>query len=117
MKKQPEICYEEFGKEGQTLTGGLPFIHIDEGMMPSVLFIYESRKAEDNDVEREIVMHSYANMLQLKSKLDEDLYDKVREALGLMPLKKASALGEQISDNVKSNLEKAKSMLESKKDD
>ncbi len=105
MKRQPEICYEDFSKGEETITGGLPFVNLtNEENMPSVLFIYESRKIEEDDFEREIVLHSYANMMQLKSKLSEDLYDQVREALGLMPLNKASKLGNEINDKINKNI-------------
>jgi len=105
MNRQPEICYEDFSKGEETITGGLPFINVEDNQnMPSVLFMYESRKIEDEEFEREIVLHSYANMMQLKSKLSEDLYDVVRVALGLMPLKEAAKLGEQINDKISDNL-------------
>ena len=103
--KQPEICYEDFGRDGESISGGLPFITVEENQnIPSVLFMYESRKINENDLEREIVLHSYANMLQLKSRLSEDLYDEVRLALGLMPLKEAQVKGEEINKKISDNL-------------
>ena len=111
MNRQPEICYEDFSRGEDTITGGLPFINIDEGNMPSVLFMYESRKVEEETFEREIILHSYANMLQLKSALSPELYDQVREALGLMPLRKAEELGAEINSNISDNLEKAQQIL------
>ena len=111
MNRQPEICYEDFSRGEATITGGLPFININEGNMPSVLFMYESRKIEEETLEREIILHSYANMLQLKSALSPELYDQVREALGLMPLKKAEDLGSEINEQINSNLENAKKIV------
>lgn len=105
MKTQPEICYEDYSRGDETITSGLPFINVEEDQnMPSVLFMYESRKIEENDLEREIVLHSYANMMQLKSKLSEELYDKVRIALGLMPLNKAVELGKKINSSINTNI-------------
>ena len=50
-------------------------------------------------------------MLQLKSALSPELYDQVREALGLMPLKKAENLGSEINEQISSNLENAKKIV------
>ena len=101
----PEICYEEMGREGETFTGGLPFIDVPDGRsMPGVLFMYESRKVKDEDLEKEIILHSYANMMQLKQSLSEEDYDKVRKSLGLKPLSEAVTLGQEINDKVKTNI-------------
>lgn len=105
MKNQPEICYEDFSRGEETITGGLPFINLEEEQnMPSILFLYESKKIEEEDLEREIILHSYANMMQLKEKLSEDLYDQIRKSLGLMPLKEAVKLGEKINDKISDNI-------------
>ncbi len=101
----PEICYEEMGREGETFTGGLPFIDVPDGHnMPGVLFMYESRKVDDEEVEKEIVLHSYANMMQLKKSLNEEDYDRVRKALGLKSLNDAVALGKEINEKISSNI-------------
>lgn len=104
MKKwTPEICYEE--NQQNTLTQGIPFIDVpDDRNMPGILFIYESRKINSDELEREIALHSYANMTQLKSKLDEKTYDIVRESLGLKKLKEATKLGEDINKKINENL-------------
>lgn len=105
MNKQPEICYEDFSRGDETITGGLPFINVEEKQnMPSVLFLYESRKINEENLEREIVLHSYANMLQLKSRLDQKTYDLVREALGLKKLNEAEELGREINKKINENL-------------
>jgi len=106
---KPEIYYEDYSykDESQTLTSGLPFINVPEGRnMPGVLFICEARNIseEDNDLEKEIVVHSYYNSLELKDKLDEETYDKVRIAIGLKPLKEAQVLGSNITKNINNNI-------------
>jgi hypothetical protein len=117
MKKQqmknnskwiPEIYYEDYGKGEESLTGGIPFINVpSENNMPKIIFIYESRDLSEHDeeIEKEIILHSYANMLELKEKLDIETYDKVRNALGLEPLKKAEDLGRKINEKISVNLE------------
>lgn len=104
MKKwTPEICYEESSEN--SLTRGIPFIEVPcDRNMPAVLFMYESRKIQEEDLEREITLHSYANMLQLKNSLDRKTYDQVREALGLKKLEEASALGEEINKKINDKL-------------
>ena len=104
-KWTPEICYEDFGKENKSLTSGIPFIDVPEDHnMPAMLFMYESRKVKDQEFEREIALHSYANMMHLKEKLDPELYDKVRLSLGLKPLNEAQALGEEINKKINKNI-------------
>lgn len=105
MNRQPEICYEDFSRGEETITGGLPFVNLDNNQnMPSLFFIYEARKIEEEDLEKEIVLHSYANMLQLKNNLDPETYDVVREALGLKKLKEATELGKEINEKINKNL-------------
>lgn len=105
MNRQPEICYEDFSRGEETITGGLPFVNLDNNQnMPSLFFIYEARKIEEEDLEKEIILHSYANMLQLKENLDSETYDIVREALGLKKLKEATKLGEEINEKINKNL-------------
>ncbi len=83
----PEIFYEESGKG---ITAGLPFVKVpSDRSMPSCMFICEIRdiNEEDSEVEKEVIVHSLANMTVLKQQLDIELYNKVREALGLESLK------------------------------
>ena len=106
---KPEIYYEDYsyGDESKSLTSGLPFINVpEERSMPGVLFICEARdiSGEDNELEKEIVVHSYYNSLALKDKLDEETYDKVRVAIGLKPLKEAQSLGNNITQNINENI-------------
>ena len=79
----PEIFYEE---DGKGITAGLPFVNVPQNRsMPSCMFICEVRDIdeEDNDVEKEVIVHSLANMTVLKQVLDNEVYNKVRVALGL----------------------------------
>ena len=82
----PEIYYEE----SKELTGGLPFVNVPKGKsMPSCIFMCEVRSVdeEENEVEKEVIAHSYANMTLLKQEMNKDDYNKVRIALGLEILK------------------------------
>lgn len=103
----PEIFYEE-GGEG--LSGQIPFIAVPkEEEMPKILFIFESRetgevepgpKGEELPV-TEITLHQYADMEFLKVGLEPAEYDRVRNVLGLQPLKEALESGRQITKNVR----------------
>lgn len=108
---KPEIYYEDYSREeGQSLTGGLPFINVPKDhAMPGVLFICEARdiSEEDNELEKEIIIHSYYNSLQLKEMLDSETYDIVRKAIGLKPLNEALSLGNDITNNIKDNLKES----------
>jgi len=106
----PEIVYEE-GQDG--LSSHIPFIHVpEEEVMPPVLFLFESRETGEFEpgLEGEEVpvvqldLHQYANMVQLKEKLDLVTYDKVRNALGLEPLAVATAKGKAISSSVRNSI-------------
>jgi hypothetical protein len=107
----PEIMYEE-ADDGAT--SNLPFILVPNGeIMPKILFVFESRDTgefEPNDQGdpvpiMEMDLHQYADMLILKKGLEPELYDKVRDVLGLQPLKQAAAAGSKITENVRKNLE------------
>lgn len=84
----PEIFYEE---ETKGLTGGLPFVNVPkEKSMPACMFICEVRDIdveENSEVEKEVIVHSLANMTVLKQELEFEVYNKVRSALGLEVLK------------------------------
>lgn len=110
----PNIYYEE---NGEGITGGLPFIDVPYGRsMPGCLFICESKdyrdlsqETKDNldleHLEREIVMHSYANMTILRQKLSPELFDEVREAIGLQPLQKAVLEGTKKTMEIQKNID------------
>ncbi len=106
----PEICYEEV-EDG--MTSNIPFINVpDDKTMPGVIFIFESRETgefepgpegEDLPV-TELDLHQYANMSHLKERLPLSVFDQVRTALGLEPLKDATEKGQKITQNVRDNL-------------
>jgi len=106
----PEIMYEE-GDDG--MSSNIPFIMVpSDEKMPGMIFIFESRETgeyepnEDGDPVPilEMDLHQYADMLTLKNGLDEETYDRVRECLGLDPLRKAAAAGKKITEKIRKNL-------------
>lgn len=108
----PEIMYEE-GDDG--LSSNIPFVMVPNGEeMPKVVFIFESRETGEFEPNEEgepmpileMDLHQYADMLQLKEGLDSATYDKVRICLGLEPLSSAVIKGQQITENIRNNLEK-----------
>ena len=111
MKKWvPEICYEE---DANGLSSHIPFIQVPVGeKMPSLVFIFESQETGEFEPGEdgnplpifEMDLHQYADMSVLKNKLNANDFDKVRLALGLEPLKTASAKGKKISQKIKQNL-------------
>ena len=114
LKWVPNIYYEE---NGEGITGGLPFIDVPYGRsMPGCLFICESKdyrdlsqETKDNldleHLEREIVMHSYANMTILRQKLSPELFDEVRIAIGLQPLQIALLEGTKKTMEIQKNID------------
>jgi hypothetical protein len=107
----PEIMYEE-SEEGSS---HIPFIMVPEGQtMPNLLYIFESRDTGEKEpgLDGEAVpiiewdLHQYADMLILKNKLDVQTYDKVRNALGLEPLLTAIEKGQNISKNIRNNIDR-----------
>ena len=107
----PEIMYED---DANGMTSKIPFIMVpDSQTMPEVLFIFESRETGEFepglDGEElpivEMELHQFADMAKLKSGLNPDLYDKVREVLGLKPLQTAAREGAKITDKIRKNLE------------
>lgn len=106
----PEIFYEE---SGDGMSGQIPFIAVPkEEEMPKMLFIFESRetgefepglKGEEVPV-TEITLHQYADMEFLKNGLEPEEYDRVRNVLGLQPLKEAIEGGRQITQNIRESV-------------
>jgi len=106
----PEIVYEE--TDGG-LTSNIPFIAVpaDESM-PGVLYVFESR--ETGEVEpgpegeelpvSEVNLHQYADMVILKQGLSLDVYDQVRDVLGLEPLADAVEKGSKITQKIRENV-------------
>ena len=107
----PEIMYED-SEDG--MTSNLPFIMVPkEEEMPKMLFIFESRETGEFepgiDGEElpitEMDLHQYADMSILKKGLTEDVFNQVRQCLGLKPLREAAVAGRKITDKIRKNLE------------
>lgn len=106
----PEIVYED-DEAGQS--SKIPFIMVPEGEeMPKLLFVFESRETGEVEPgpEGEEVpvvqwdLHQYADMAVLKEKLTIDVFDQVRNALGLESVKSAATKGKAITENIRSKL-------------
>lgn len=106
----PEIVYED-DEAGQS--SKIPFIMVPEGEeMPKLLFVFESRETGEVEPgpEGEEVpvvqwdLHQYADMAVLKEKLAIDVFDQVRNALGLESVKSAATKGKAITENIRSKL-------------
>lgn len=107
----PEIMYEE---DPSGVSQSLPFILVPEGeTMPTFLLVWENSETGEiepgpNGEEIPIVdaeLRQYARMDILKEGLTPDVYDQVRMALGLDPLKTAVAKGRAITSRVRNNLD------------
>jgi hypothetical protein len=106
----PEIFYEDMSEGGSNL----PYIQVPPNEeMPKMLFIFESKetgeiepgsRGEDFPVV-DLVLHQYADMESLKSGLSSEEYDRVRQALGLLPLKEALEKGKKITNSIKDKFE------------
>ena len=103
----PEIMYEEY--EEDSLSGGLPFIQVpNDKEMPDILFMFGSTETGEfePDLEgepqpiMEMELFQYANMHYLKESLEPDVYDIVRQSLGLEPLVQARAKGQKQSEKI-----------------
>tara|TARA_Y100000114_G_scaffold87943_1_gene81308 strand:+ start:16641 stop:17003 length:363 start_codon:yes stop_codon:yes gene_type:complete len=107
----PEIMYEE-SEDG--VSSKIPFVLVPkEEVMPSLIYIFESRETGEHEPGLdgdpvpilEMDLHQYADMKVLKEKLSLELYDQVRECLGLQPLQEAIAAGRGVTSNVRKNIE------------
>lgn len=107
MKWQPEIMYNE--EVDNNPISRIPFIPVPKDeKMPSVLFLFESRETDEKEVGPDGIdypvvqwdLHQYADMNTLKEHLPNDVFDRVRIALGLEPLEIAAKKGEKISKNL-----------------
>jgi hypothetical protein len=106
--KVPVILYES---DEQVL----PYIEVQkEDEMPRVLFLQEYKHTGETEPDSsgneqpivDISIHMYADMEFLSKKLTPSMYDEVRMAMGLEPLKKAREKGQKIIDNANENLVK-----------
>lgn len=102
----PEIVYEE--GESQ-----LPFIHVPPGQDdPKLLFIFVSHQTGEfepgPDGEEipvlEMDLKQFVDLSLLKAGLNEQEYDKVRNVLGLEPLRQAAEKGKKITQSVREKL-------------
>lgn len=107
----PEFCYEE---EADGVTSSIPFVSVPpDETMPSVVYVFESRQTGEfepglNGDEVPIVemtLHQYADMHVLKERLTTEVFDIVRNALGLEPLRDATQKGKAITDRVRQNVD------------
>lgn len=109
MNKQttwiPEIMYEEDSQ--------LPFIQVPKNQPdPHILFIFVNRENGETEPDEEgnevpvveMDLRQFADLKILKENLTEQEYDRVREVLGLLPLKEATKKGKEITLKVASNL-------------
>tara|TARA_Y100000287_G_C14204321_1_gene347266 strand:- start:177 stop:515 length:339 start_codon:yes stop_codon:yes gene_type:complete len=106
----PEICYEE---DSEGMSSHIPFIQVPKGeTMPGFIFIFESQETGEFEPGEDgnplpifdMDLHQYADMSILKNKLEPDIFDKVRAALGLEPLREAAKKGQRITEKVRENL-------------
>ena len=107
----PEIVYED---DENGMTSKIPFIMVpQEEHMPKILFMFESRETGEFEPDHEgnplpivdMELHQYADMDYLKKGLQPELFDLVRQCLGLKPLLAAAAEGTAISNKIRENLE------------
>ena len=103
----PEIYYEE---TDEGITSHIPFITVPtEEVMPKILFMFESRETGEEEVGPDgdplpifdLDLHQYANMNTLRDTLPSSVYDTVRQALGLEPLKEATEKGQKLTNNIR----------------
>lgn len=111
-QKLPVILYEE-SMDG-SWESSIPYIEIEDGeKMPKALFIQEYRFTGETEPDSfgnespvyDAYMHMYLNMEDIKEALNPELYDTVRIALGLKPLKQAKKEGEKILSSVATEAE------------
>lgn len=87
----------------------MPYIEVQKGgQMPPMLFIFEYKhtgETEPDDRGREVAIvdqipHKYVDMEYLKDRLNPELNDQIRVALGMKPLQVAKQEGQKIMDKV-----------------
>jgi len=109
----PEIVYEA-PEDDDGAIQGLPMIHVPEGeVMPSFLMFFEMRNTGrfellDDGKAMPVVdqeLYQFGSMNVLRDNLPVDVYDQVRQALGLAPLAEAVAAGKALTERVRKNVE------------
>ena len=106
----PELMYEE---NSDGTSSSIPFIMVPKNeTMPKLLYVFESRETDTTEPNSEgdevpVVewdLHQYADMLVLKNKLSSHMYDIVRDALDLEPLRSAAKKGSKITETIRTNV-------------
>lgn len=106
----PEIYYEE---DSDGMTSHIPFISVPaEETMPNILFIFESRETGEQEVGPDgnplpifdLDLHQYACMNTLRDNLSSEVYDVVRQALGLEQLQSAVEKGKKLTENIRNKV-------------
>ncbi len=104
----PEILYEAPTKDGQK-TSPIPYIEVAKNkIMPPVLFIFEYKETGEHESDEngrpqmivDQIPHKYFDLEFVKEKLSPELFDTIRTALGMQPLKEAQRSGQKILDKV-----------------
>ena len=107
----PEIMYEDPSEIGAS--GAIPFIPVPNNeKMPRILFIFESRETGEFEPDLngdpmpivQMDLRQYASMEILKQNLQPEIYDSVRNSLGLENLKSAAEKGSKVTENIREAL-------------
>lgn len=107
LDKIPILYYEDEGND--EAANPIPYIPVGQNdPWPVVLFVQEYRETGEFEPDHEgnpqaicdMYMHKYIDEAHLKERLTPELYDEVRVAMGLDPLNKARAKGEQLLSRV-----------------
>jgi len=110
--KIPILYYEE-PQPGEP-ANPIPYIEVGKHeQMPTVLFISEYKETGEFDLDTgfgsqpivDMLIHSFVSLSHLKKTLKPKLFDQVRVALGMKPLKQAQKEGQHLLDKVMNNAE------------
>lgn len=117
--KIPILYYEE-PAPGEP-ANPIPYIEValDEEM-PKVLFISEYKETGEFEVDTgmgsqpiwDMMIHKYVDLDHLQKVVKPKVFDQIRVALGMKPLKEARKAGKPMLDKVLQNAELRKKMLE-----
>ena len=105
LDKIPILYYEDEGDAANPI----PYIPVGQhDLWPVVLFVQEYRESGEFEPDSEgnpspicdMYMHKYIDEAHLKERLTPELYDEVRVAMGLDPINKARAKGQELLSRV-----------------
>lgn len=122
--KIPILYYEE-PNPGEP-ANPIPYIEVEiNDEMPKVLFISEYKETGEFEVDTgmgsqpiwDMLIHKYVDLDHLQKLLKPKLFDKIRTALGMKPLKEAQKAGKPLLDQVFKNADLRKTLLETSKPD